>query len=363
MRPLAVALVAGLVVAAAGARPPAPEAESWLRVTTPKGSRLIRAAGGPAVQVPPPPARGVAPDHVHLTRKTGFVAARGLPGGKRVMYVEEDPATVPPGEKAGPLALATPGFKAGGRRDRVVVADRDGGNPAVVLAGVRWMSGLNFEPDAAHAHFWAERDGKWFLFRVPLADPTPARLTRTGVALPAAHKVLADGRVLYQDVTGWEHEALPTASRTFPRGPVVLTDGKADTVVLKDWAGAFPEISDDGAKLAVAREHAVGVIELATGAAKEYPVAAFRAGWTCRVGQLRFRPDGRALAVGFLRASDFGREKLPAPGDEAVYHVGVVWLDGRAGPPQLIEIDPAVQEWRRAPVVYSIEWAAAPPAP
>lgn len=371
MRPIVLALTAGFAVTATAQPPAAGEAEAWVRVTTMKGSRLIRVAGGPVVQVPPPPpGRGPepVPEFAHLTVKGQLVGALVVAGGKKVLYSVEDPGTVPAGEKAGLLARATPGLKTDRRRNLLVLADRDGANPTTLLTGVQWLYAPSFWGGSTTPHCWAERDGKWVLYRLPMADPTPVRLTKTGVASIPAYHALADGRVLYHEVTAWENEVVPIGVHTTGRGPVVLTDGKTDTVVLKDWVGTLPEISADGTKLAVpkttaAGEHVAEVIDLPTGAAKQYRVKDFHADWTtCKVGTLRFSPDGRALAVGFRLASQYGREKGPAPGDEAIYHLGVVWLDGRPNPTRAIEVDPVLQDWRRLVGIYTPEWAAAPPA-
>jgi hypothetical protein len=356
VRPTLLAVVAAAVCAAAAlAQPPAgKEAERWLRVITSKGARLIRVAGGSVAQLPTP-----APDVYGLQKWIPFAANGdthyGFPvgDGKRLIYRDDD-------------WIANRGKKLDDNRGKLFLADRDGSNPKLLLAGLPRNTEIEPGPDGTAVYCGAEQDGKWHLFRVPIDGSGPVRVSRTpGLASPT-FRVLPDGRVVYMPATGWHVEKVAVGTWTTVKGPVLLTDGKTETVLVKEARGRLPEVSDDATRVAVAGrndagDHVVEVTEVKSGDAKQYRVKAFHQDWTCGFGDVKFSPDGRALAVTFSLGNVVFRQHGPIPGDEAVKHVGVIWLDGRRDRTRLIELDAGIPD--HVPAPYRLAWAAPPPTP
>jgi hypothetical protein len=305
----------------------------------------IRVEGGPVKQMPAPPRT----DGVKYRDLAPGVAGQEIDGGKRVVYVEDDRATIGDGKKFEDW------------RRRLMVVDADGKNPKQLLYGLDWRSPYQLTPDGKGVICGAEQDGKWYLFLVPLDGRPPKRLTTTpGVEHPS-FRLLPDGRILCFVALGFHTEQLEIGTWTIGKGSVILLDGQKETVLFKDEIGGIPEMTSDVSKVARAGKDENGgvvvVTDLATGKSNHTPVAQFNKDWRCRIGALKFRPDGKALAVGFSLGNVVFRQKGPEPGDECVQHFGVIWLDGRTERTQLFKVDAPLKEHGYYPEVRSLDWS------
>jgi Tol biopolymer transport system component len=278
--------------------------------------------------------------------------------GQRAIYIEDVPETRGQGK-------AVEGW-----RRRVVIADAKGKNGKPLISGLGHNGTVVPHPDGKAVVCVAEVDGKWDVYRVPFDGTAPVRLSLTSGTDPVyapAFRLLPDGRVVYHAVAGRHVEKQQFGTFSTNKGAVVLTDGKKETVLLKEQIGGLPELTADATKMAVAGTSDTGapvveVTDLTTSKKEQFALSAFNKDWTCRFRELKFSPDGKALAVTFFLGNVVFREKGPLPGDEAVQHFGVIWLDGRKDQTKLFQIDQPLKEHGYFPEIDVLEWAAAPVA-
>lgn len=280
------------------------------------------------------------------------------PDKKKAMSFEEDPATVGEGKKID------------ARRNRVVLVDIDGKNDKQLLTGLSWWNGYVYPcPGGTAFVFGAEQNGKWYPFRVAF-DGTVTRLSETsGIDAPVVQP-LADGRYLYHPITTQETVVSGPFSSVRTSGPVLILDGKKETVLMKDTS-RVPSVSQDATKMALPGRNGKGeglvtVTDLKTGKSEEILLSEFHREWKCEARELKFSPDGRALAVTFSVSDPVGnvgiqvRDKGPLPGDEAVEHFGVVWLDGRKQRTALFRVDQPREKNGHFAAIHDIEWSERP---
>jgi hypothetical protein len=350
--PAAVVLaLAGVSVAAEPPTAPAPHRspEKWVRADSFAGTWVVRVDGEPAKVRPKAPWALTGWKNLS-DRRIAFL----IDGGKRMVYRQEDPANK--GKK-----------KTDTWRDRLVLADADDRNAKVLLTGL--MHDRPFHPTLGGTAVVcaAETGDKWHLFRVTFDGQPPVRISQAGSSEYPPHHVLPDGRCLYLAVTGWHHEkALPPLNGTTScvKGPAILADGKAEKVLVKEVICDLPAITDDGSTLArqVFAPNGLPLIEISdlnTGAVERVRMREFNPNWTCEFSNLAFRPDGKALALTFSFPVLF-RENGPIPGDEALHHVGVIWLDGRRNRTTLVRVNHPDRKDFLDGVIRRIEWWGPP---
>jgi hypothetical protein len=328
-----------------------PPAEAWLYVQTVKGDVALRVDGGPHRQDAAKfPARPPESEWVAIEGLTA--SARPIEGGKRVVYTEEMPETVGGNNKRED------------RRYRLMVAGAKGEEQTAVLTG---LDGYTFAlaADGKSAVCGAEKGGKWDVYRVAFDGTPPKKLSRTpGIACPLILP-LPDGRVVYHAVTGWHVKQLAADTRlTSGEGPVLLIDGETETVLVKKTHEGLPVFTADAGKMAglvttATGEAAVEVTDRKAGTSAVFPVSAFNKNWVCDFNELRFSPDGKALAVTFGSAFEFLYGRTPA-GHAAYESVGVVWLDGRKNPISLYHVEVLQQKHKEYPLIRSLEWGPPP---
>jgi hypothetical protein len=345
-------LVLAAVTTPSAAQAPDGMTESWVLVTTEKVRCFVRVDGGPPKQVDAPQPR--------RRDERGFQRWRGgdrdgmaIEGGKRVVFREQDPATK--------------GKKFDDWRYRVMIADPDVNNPKQLITGLKWNQMPRLAPDGKSLFCGADEGGAWYLYRVPFDGSPPVKIGKVAGLDHPSYRVLPDGRALYMPVTAWHVENVQIGTWTTGKGPVILTDGKTETVLLKETVGGLPEVSDDASKMAVtgtnaAGERAVEVTDLKTGKSEQFLLKAFHKDWACQFGAAKFSPDGRAVAVTFAFGGVVIREKGPRPGDEAEEHFGVAWLDGRKDRTALFRLDQPRKEHGYFHRIESLEWSAGPEA-
>lgn len=343
------ALVFGCVTASLLAAPVRP-AEYWVYLDTVKGEVALRVGGGPPRQeeakLPP---RADEPKRVTIPGV--FSDAVPVDGGERVVYSEMIPETFGGKNEIGDL------------RHRLMVAGAKGENPKVVLTGLG-DDQFHLAADGKSAVCGAEKAGKWDVYRLAFDGTPPTKLSKTaGVGRPSV-LLLPDNRVVYHAITGWHVEQLSKSTTwTTGEGPVLLTDGKTETVLVKTTREGLPTFTADASRMVVLvttkGEAAVEVTDLKTGAAAIFPISAFKRGWACQFRELRFSPDGKALAVTF--GLGFGALFNGTPiNHEAFEYVGVVWLDGRTNPVALHHVEVLRQKHKEYPLIAKLEWG--PPA-
>jgi hypothetical protein len=344
-------LLAFAFLRASSAEPDA-KREAWVQVWTEKGRWLLRVDGGPPKQEPgPAPKQDERWKHIPSVKPGTYGILS--PDGKRMLYADDDPETRGKGKKFDDA------------RNRIMIADSEGKNPKQVLTGLKWNQNFRVSPDGKTVVCGAEQSGKWDLYRVPFDGSAPVKLSQTsGVDCPN-FRFLADGRYLYGPVTGFHNEMIQFGTWTIGKGPVILLDGKKETVLLKEVIGELPEVTQDATKMAQALknkkgEEVIEITDLKTETKEEIPLSKFNKDWTCRFDKLMFSPDGKALAVSFFLGNVVIRPGGAIAGDEAVEHVGIVWLDGRKERIALFRIDQPGREKAVFPSVQRIEWA--PPA-
>jgi hypothetical protein len=340
----------GVLVAGVGSRVSAeePNREAWVTVWTDLGCWAIRVDGGPVKQVATdlPPFDGGKWKAVPGLQASGVLA----PDGKHLLYTEEAPNV---------------GKKPGEERHRVVIADADGKNPKQVLTGLKVNQGCRVSPDGTTVVCGAEQDGKWHLYRVPFDGSAPVKLSQTSGIDSPVFRILADGRYLYRPTTGHHIEKVEIGTFTKSKGPAILIDGKKETVLIKETT-SFPEITLDATKMAQSGknekgEEVIEITDLKTQKKEEIPLKAFNKDWTCQFRSLKFSPDGKSLAVTFFLGNVVFRQKGPLPGDDAVEHVGVVWLDGRKDR-TLFRVDQPAEKGGHFASIEGFAWSSAPAA-
>jgi len=353
---LALVLVAGATAAA-----PVPPGEAWVFVQTEKGKWAIRVDGGPPKQVEAehPPVESNGPKTIYLKdiRPSGRYAWE-IENGKRILYQEDVPETFGAGKEISEW------------RTRLVAADPKGQNPKALVTGLARFSDYTLAADGKAVVCGIEKGGKWGVYRVPFDGTEPTKLSQTDGTDGIAFRTLRDGRIAYFAITGQHVEpaiigGMKVGTVSTPAGVVVLIDGKAEKVLIKETAAGLPEFTADGSKMAARGttdkgEPAVVVTDLKTDKSERFPLSAFHREWKCEFGNLRFRPDGNALAVTFSLGGVVYRKNGPLPGDEAEQHIGVIWLDGRKQRTALFEIDQPRKEKGYFPMLRWLEWTRRP---
>jgi hypothetical protein len=335
---------------------PKAKSESWMHVYTMKGSWVIRVDGGPAKQVEWRPPEDKRRKFIPDARTDGWLS----PDGKSVLYFDEDPTTRGEGKKSDEA------------RSRIMLADADGKNPKQVLTGLSWWAGyIYLTPDGKALVCGAEEKGKWYPFRIAF-DGTVAKLSETsGIDAPVVLP-RTGGRYLYHPITEKETVKSGPFSSVVTKGPIIVIDGKKETVLVKEPAG-FPEFTMDVTKMARSGKNEKGqevieITDLKTGKKEEIPLTAFDKDWNGQFRWLKFSPDGNALAMLFSVGETLGsvevvkRDKGPLPGDEAVEHFGVIWFDGRKDRTALFRIDQPREKGGRFAGIHDFEWLTEPPA-
>jgi hypothetical protein len=246
-----------------------------------------------------------------------------------------------------------------------MIADADGKNPKQVLSGLHWARGFTISPDEKSVVCGAQQGKEWNLIRVSFDGSPPVKLCQTsGVACPL-FRFLDEGRIVCAVRTGYHIEKHQFGTRTVGKGPVILIDGKKETVLIKETA-RFPEVSPDATRMALDGENEKGetvveITDLKTRKKEEIPLKAFNKDWTCEFDRLKFGPDGKALLVTFSLGGVVFRRNGPLPGDEAVEHFGVIWLDGRKDRTAMFRIDQPREKNGHFAHLDHIEWSSMPP--
>jgi hypothetical protein len=343
-----ICLVAAL---AGGTRAEEPKAESWVMVSLQAEFHqqwLIRVDGGPVEQVKPTFDKAARKP----AKPRPFPYGDFVEDDRRFVYTEPDPDTVGPGKK----------FKQ--ERRFLKVCDADGSNAKVLQKGLRngqfWLS-----RDAKSILCSAERESKWQPLRVFLDGSPPAVLSKTSSLESSGGQEYAGGKFIYMPVTGYDTRPVAFGTYTMRKGPIILIEGATETELVKEWISGALAITDDVSTMAYEAkgEDEATVLRLKnlkTGKIDEIPISAFHKDWNCQFRRFAFRPDGKALAVS--RGAVVFREKGPLPGDEAVQHFGVVWLDGRKNRVKTFKVDAPLKAHGYHPEVDSVQWTTAPVA-
>jgi hypothetical protein len=349
-----------VALASASALSAEPKPEAWVEVCTRiegvKGWR-VRVDGGPPKQVETPLAQN---------KRWRYAPPRAekSPDGKetivfRVLALDDKRSILEETEPDSEASRKITDFQL----MRIVLAEDSG--QKVVLKNVVCFPEFRLCPDGKSVVCAsAQEKEKWYPYRVRFDGSKPTKLSETVSAFPPAIIALPNDRYVYHSITKMEVVTDGTDITWANKGPAILIDGKKETVLVKETSWP-PEVSPDAGKMARVGTNEKGdevieVTDLKTGKKEEFSLKAFNKDWKCWFRQLKFGPDGKALAVTFFTGAA-ARKKGPLPGDEAAEHFGVIWLDGRKDRTALFRIDQPRDRHGLYIPIDDIEWSSAPP--
>jgi hypothetical protein len=342
-----------VVFASASALGAEPKPEAWVEVCTRtdggKGWR-VRVDGGTPKQVETP-----------LAQYKRWRYAPRVPGLRGVLPLDDKRTALLEVEPDDEVSRKIAYFEL----NRIVFVEADD-KKKVVLNNVVCWSDFRFGPDGKSVVCAvAEAKEKWYPFRVRFDGSKPTKLSETVSVFPPAIVALPNDRYVYHPITKMEVvKDGPVTTGFAIKGPAILIDGKKETILVKETSRP-PEVAPDATKMAQVttnekEDEVIEITDLKTGKKEEFSLKVFNKDWKCQFRQLKFDPDGKALAVTFFLGV-VDRQKGPLPGDEAAEHFGVIWLDGRKDRTALFRVDLPRARNDTFAHIDDIEWSSAPP--
>ncbi|HJZ56154.1 MAG TPA: hypothetical protein VKE74_14395 [Gemmataceae bacterium] len=321
---------------------------------------LVRVQGGPVEQVSagrtPPISLGsgwdLIPKDPHA--QVPFLA----PNGKMVVYTVNDPAV-----KVKPEEYHK-------RRALLMVAEGKFGNARQLFSGLSDPSNLSWTKDSKAVVCFAEKDGEWHLYKVPVDGTPPTKLSKRPSLGGGSYQELNDGKFVYCVGTGSHDEKVPGygISRV-GKGDIILSEPTGETVLFKDTveslscADASPDARKAARGVIGEKGGVLEVLDIKSGGVDRIPISVFNPDWKCRFGPMCFRPDGKAIATRFSLGHIIIRDNGKAmPGDECIEHFGVVWLDGRKDKLKLFRVQAPPRDFLPFGDIRHLEWSRGPEA-